>query len=137
MIRKVRHLVKVEEVQYDDETRTFLAICTYARGSRKQGKRIGRGQGSGHGGTATRGHKGEGARSGTHNSAWFEGGQMPLVRRVPKRGFHSPFRVEYQVVNLDDARRSSLAEGKIQGKAASRPRRSSPLGVARRRPTRP
>lgn len=81
-------------------TTSMLSKLTPAKGSRRRAKRIGRGQGSGHGGTATRGHKGEGARSGTHDRAWFEGGQMPLVRRVPKFGFHSPFRVEYQVVNL-------------------------------------
>lgn len=72
----------------------------FAKGSRKKVKRIARGQGSGHGGTSTRGHKGEGARSGTHFRPWFEGGQMPLIRRVPKFGFHSPFRVEFQIVNV-------------------------------------
>jgi large subunit ribosomal protein L15 len=93
----------------------ILSNLKYAKGSRKRVKRIGRGQGSGHGGTATRGHKGEGARSGTHNRPWFEGGQMPLVRRVPKFGFHSPFRVEYQAVNLADLARA-LASGKLQSK---------------------
>jgi large subunit ribosomal protein L15 len=92
-----------------------LSNLTYAKGSRKRVKRIARGQGSGHGGTATRGHKGEGARSGTHNRPWFEGGQMPLVRRVPKFGFHSPFRVEYQVVNLADLAKA-LTSGKLQSK---------------------
>ncbi len=87
----------------------ILSNLHYAKGSRKKVKRIGRGQGSGHGGTATRGHKGEGARSGTHYRPWFEGGQMPLIRRVPKFGFHSPFRVEYQVVNV--ARLEELASG--------------------------
>ncbi len=96
-------------------TKPVLSNLTYAKGSRKRVKRIGRGQGSGHGGTATRGHKGEGARSGTHNRPWFEGGQMPLIRRVPKFGFHSPFRVSYQVVNLDDLSKA-ITEGKIQGK---------------------
>ena len=69
-------------------------------------KRIGRGQGSGNGKTAGRGHKGAKSRSGFHYKRGFEGGQMPLHRRVPKRGFHNPFRVEYEVVNLDtiDAR---------------------------------
>ena len=92
-----------------------LSNLKFAKGSRKRVKRIGRGQGSGHGGTATRGHKGEGARSGTHNRPWFEGGQMPLVRRVPKFGFHSPFRVEYQVVNLDDLAKA-VGSGKLQSK---------------------
>ena len=64
-------------------------------------KRIGRGQGSGNGKTAGRGHKGAKSRSGFRFKRGFEGGQMPLHRRVPKRGFHNPFRVEYAVVNLD------------------------------------
>jgi large subunit ribosomal protein L15 len=64
-------------------------------------KRIGRGQGSGSGKTASRGHKGAKSRSGFKHKRGFEGGQMPLHRRVPKRGFHNPFRVEYAVVNLD------------------------------------
>jgi large subunit ribosomal protein L15 len=64
-------------------------------------KRIGRGQGSGSGKTASRGHKGAKSRSGFHFKRGFEGGQMPLHRRVPKRGFHNPFRVAYEVVNLD------------------------------------
>jgi large subunit ribosomal protein L15 len=72
-----------------------------ARGSRKQRKRIGRGEGSGTGKTAGRGHKGAKSRSGYKFKRGFEGGQMPLHRRVPKRGFHNPFRVEYEVVNID------------------------------------
>ena len=64
-------------------------------------KRIGRGQGSGQGKTAGRGHKGAKSRSGFKFKRGFEGGQMPLHRRVPKRGFHNPFRVEFAVVNLD------------------------------------
>lgn len=64
-------------------------------------KRVGRGQGSGNGKTAGRGHKGAQSRSGFKFKRGFEGGQMPLHRRVPKRGFHNPFRVEYEVVNLD------------------------------------
>ena len=64
-------------------------------------KRIGRGQGSGNGKTAGRGHKGAKSRSGFKFKRGFEGGQMPLHRRVPKRGFYNPFRVEYEVVNLD------------------------------------
>lgn len=84
-----------------------------AAGSRKKPKRIGRGQGSGHGKTATRGHKGAGSRSGTGYPAWFEGGQMPLVRRLPKRGFFSPFKKEFQIVNLDSLQKLS-AEGKFQ-----------------------
>jgi large subunit ribosomal protein L15 len=73
-----------------------------AEGSVKnQGKRIGRGQGSGKGGTATRGHKGAKSRSGYSKKIGFEGGQMPLQRRVPKFGFTNVNRVEYQGVNLD------------------------------------
>lgn len=71
-----------------------------ALGSVKQGKRIGRGPGSGHGKTATKGHKGQKARSGGSIKAGFEGGQMPLQRRVPKRGFTPLARVEYSLVNL-------------------------------------
>jgi large subunit ribosomal protein L15 len=72
-----------------------------AEGSVKNRKRIGRGTGSGRGGTSTRGHKGAGSRSGTSTKVGFEGGQMPLQRRVPKVGFKNPNRVEYVSVNLD------------------------------------
>jgi large subunit ribosomal protein L15 len=71
------------------------------RGMKHAKKRIGRGQGSGNGKTAGRGHKGAKSRSGYKFKRGFEGGQMPLHRRVPKRGFHNPFRVAYEVVNLD------------------------------------
>src|ERR687887_1578771 len=71
------------------------------RGAKHAKKRIGRGPGTGHGKTAGRGHKGAKSRSGFKFKRGFEGGQMPLHRRVPKRGFHNPFRVEYAVVNLD------------------------------------
>src|SRR5882757_8481178 len=71
------------------------------KGAKHAKKRIGRGQGSGNGKTAGRGHKGAKSRSGFKFKRGFEGGQMPLHRRVPKRGFHNPFRVEYDVVNLD------------------------------------
>src|SRR3970040_2934546 len=71
------------------------------KGAKHAKKRIGRGQGSGNGKTAGRGHKGAKSRSGFKFKRGFEGGQMPLHRRVPKRGFHNPFRVEYEVVNLD------------------------------------
>ena len=72
-----------------------------AKGSTKKRKRVGRGEGSGHGGTSTRGHKGAKSRSGYSSKIGFEGGQMPLQRRVPKFGFTSPNRVEYKGVNLD------------------------------------
>ena len=71
-----------------------------APGSTKKRKRLGRGPGSGNGKTAGRGHKGKGARSGGNTPLGYEGGQMPLQRRLPKRGFHNPFRVEYCVINL-------------------------------------
>ena len=71
------------------------------RGMKHAKKRIGRGQGSGNGKTAGRGHKGAKSRAGFKFKRGFEGGQMPLHRRVPKRGFHNEFRVEYAVVNLD------------------------------------
>lgn len=72
-----------------------------AKGSVKQNTRYGRGEGSGKGGTSTRGHKGAQSRSGYSRKAGFEGGQMPLQRRVPKRGFKNINRVEYRVFNLD------------------------------------
>jgi len=71
------------------------------RGAKHAKKRVGRGEGSGQGVTAGRGHKGAKSRSGFKHKRGFEGGQMPLHRRVPKRGFHNPFRTEYAVVNLD------------------------------------
>ena len=73
-----------------------------AKGAKKARKRIGRGPGSGTGKTAGKGHKGQKSRSGYSRRYGFEGGQMPLVRRIPKRGFYNIFRVEYQVVNLRD-----------------------------------
>jgi large subunit ribosomal protein L15 len=72
-----------------------------AKGAKHSKKRVGRGQGSGQGVQAGRGHKGAKSRSGFKHKRGFEGGQMPLHRRVPKRGFHNPFRIEYAVVNLD------------------------------------
>lgn len=73
-----------------------------APGARKKTKRVGRGPGSGSGKTASKGHKGQKARSGGVKGPGFEGGQMPLQRRLPKRGFHNLFRKEYAVVNLRD-----------------------------------
>ena len=71
-----------------------------AAGANKKRKRVGRGDGSGHGKTSCRGHKGQGARSGGNTKPGFEGGQMPLQRRLPKRGFRNPFKVDVAVVNL-------------------------------------
>ncbi len=96
-------------------------------GSNKKRKRVGRGEGSGHGKTSCRGHKGQGSRSGGGTRPGFEGGQMPLQRRLPKRGFHNPFRIHMAVVNLEqldvfpsgsDVSPEILAEkGLIRGKS--------------------
>jgi large subunit ribosomal protein L15 len=77
-----------------------LHDLTPARGAKKRRKRIGRGPGSGHGKTATKGHKGLLARSGGGKRPGFEGGQMPLIRRLPKFGFVNNFRTEYSIVNV-------------------------------------
>ena len=82
-----------------------LSNLKYAEGSRKNKKRIGRGEGSGRGGTATKGMNGQLSRSGASKKAWFEGGQMPLQRRVPKFGFTNIFKVPYQVVNVNALQR--------------------------------
>jgi large subunit ribosomal protein L15 len=71
------------------------------KGAKHSKKRVGRGHGTGQGTQAGRGHKGAKSRSGFKRKRGFEGGQMPLKRRVPKRGFHNPFRIEYAIVNLD------------------------------------
>jgi large subunit ribosomal protein L15 len=84
-----------------------------AKGSVKAGKRIGRGEGSGKGGTATRGHKGAKSRSGYSKKLGFEGGQMPLQRRVPKFGFKNINRKEYQGINLDTLQ-TLVDEGRIK-----------------------
>jgi len=81
-----------------------------AKGATHSRKRVGRGEGSGHGGTSTRGHKGAQSRSGYSRKIGFEGGQMPLHRRVPKFGFTNPNRVEYKGLNLDTLQ--SLVESK-------------------------
>lgn len=78
-----------------------LHNLTPAEGSVKNVKRIGRGQGSGHGGTSTKGHKGAKSRSGYKSKIGFEGGQMPIQRRLPKFGFKNINRVEYKGINLD------------------------------------
>jgi len=76
-----------------------------AAGAMKKRKRVGRGPGSGLGKTSGRGHKGSGARAGGNIPPGYEGGQMPLSRRLPKRGFHNPFREEYSVINLGSLER--------------------------------
>lgn len=87
-----------------------LSTLKPAEGSVKSSKRIGRGQGSGKGGTSTRGHKGAKSRSGYSKKIGFEGGQMPIQRRIPKFGFKNINRVEYAVINLSDLQK--LAETK-------------------------
>lgn len=81
-----------------------------AKGARKDRKRVGRGPGSGLGKTAGRGHKGQRSRSGPGIKPWMEGGQMPIQRRLPKRGFYNRFRTEYQVVNVADLEKCSPGE---------------------------
>ena len=87
-----------------------LSSLRPAKGSVKDTKRIGRGTGSGKGGTSTRGHKGAQSRSGYSSKRGFEGGQMPLQRRLPKFGFKNPFRIEYHGINLDTIQ--ALADSK-------------------------
>ena len=103
MIHKVRHLVEVDAAGV--ETRRMAANLEQsearAQGSKQARKRVGRGPGSGNGKTAGRGYKGAQSRSGYSYKRGFEGGQMPLHRRMPKRGFNNIFRKEYAVVNLD------------------------------------
>lgn len=106
-----------------------LHNLTPASGSTRNRKRVGRGQGSGHGGTSTRGHKGAKSRSGAKFRAWFEGGQMPIQRRLPKFGFKNPFRVAYNPINL--SRLSQLVEaGKIDVAVEITPATLMALGLA-------
>jgi len=88
----------------------YLNALTPAPGSKKNKKRLGRGQASGTGGTAGRGNKGAGSRAGAHRRFYFEGGQMPIYRRLPKRGFKNLFRENVQIVNLDNLARLQLPE---------------------------
>ena len=91
----------------------ILSNLKYAEGSRKSRKRVGRGPGSGHGKTATRGMNGQLSRSGAKKRAWFEGGQMPLSRRIPKFGFTNIFKVNYQVVNIQDLQKLVDSKEKV------------------------
>ncbi len=91
----------------------ILSNLKYAEGSKKNKKRVGRGPGSGHGKTASRGMNGQLSRSGAKKKAWFEGGQMPLQRRVPKFGFTNIFKVEFQVVNVQDLQKLADAKEKV------------------------
>jgi len=79
-----------------------LSTLSPPAGSRKRRKRVGRGEGSGHGGTSCKGHKGQKARSGGKTALGFEGGQMPLKRRLPKRGFTNIFKKQYAIINVAD-----------------------------------
>jgi large subunit ribosomal protein L15 len=90
---------------------TKLADLHHAKGAVRKNKRRGKGAATGIGGTAGRGHKGQKARSGGRVHPWFEGGQMPLQRRLPKRGFKNPGRTEYQVVSV--GRLSQLPAGTV------------------------
>lgn len=96
----------------DDEKKEHLGLENLSppEGSRQEPMRKGRGPGSGKGTTAGRGDKGQKARSGGQVPIWFEGGQMPLYRRLPKRGFRPPNRTEYQIVNLRDLDRVEADE---------------------------
>jgi len=91
----------------------ILSNLKYAEGSRKKKKRVGRGQGSGFGGTSTRGENGAKSRSGYKNRAWFEGGQMPLQRRVPKFGFKNINRVDFNTINVGDLQKL-IDSGKLK-----------------------
>jgi large subunit ribosomal protein L15 len=107
----------------DTGERVGLDTLRPPRGSTHESKRLGRGPGSGHGKTAGHGHKGQKARAGGHVRPGFEGGQMPLVRRVPKRGFTNPFKAPAQAVNLKalvafagrEVTAASLAEAGLVG----------------------
>ncbi len=80
----------------------FLSQLKPPVGAVKNKKRLGRGDASGHGGTSTKGHKGQKARAGGYHKVGFEGGQMPLARRLPKRGFHNLFKKQFTIINLSD-----------------------------------
>ena len=82
-----------------------LSNLKYVAGSRKNRKRVGRGEGSARGGTSTRGNNGQMSRSGAKRKVWFEGGQMPLQRRIPKFGFTNIFKVYYELVNVNTLQR--------------------------------
>ncbi len=103
--------VDVMRIDIRMEKQVTLSTLRPACGSVHSERRLGRGQGSGYGGTSTRGHKGAQARSGYSRKVGFEGGQMPLQRRLPKFGFKSPFKVVYRVLNLEDLDRVAEALG--------------------------
>jgi large subunit ribosomal protein L15 len=94
---------------------TMISLNTLkpAPGSKKNTKRLGRGQGSGQGCTAGKGNKGDGSRSGRKQKTYFEGGQTPMTRRIPKRGFHNPFSCEYQIVNIGELENADIQDKEI------------------------
>jgi len=94
-----------------------LSTLSPAPGATKNRKRLGRGPGSGQGKTAGRGHKGRGARSGGNTPPGYEGGQNPMQRRLPKRGFHNPFRQVFSVVNLGDLEKRFEAGATVDAEA--------------------
>ncbi len=94
-----------------------LSSLRPAPGAVKKRKRVGRGPGSGHGKTSARGHKGRGARSGGNTPPGYEGGQMPLQRRLPKFGFHNPFRREFSIVNIGQLEKHFEAGAVVDGEA--------------------
>ena len=109
-----------------------LSSIKYKDGSRKKSKRLGRGEGSGRGVTAGRGHKGYGSRGGAKKRAWFEGGQMPIQRRLPKFGFYNKNRVEYQVVNvgqLEKVARETEINNKVLLKARLIRKKDQPVKI--------
>jgi large subunit ribosomal protein L15 len=99
------------------------------KGATSKKKRLGIGPGSGTGKTAGKGHKGQKSRSGAKHRAWFEGGQMPLQQRLPKVGFNNPFRVIYQIVNLDD-----LAGKELSGEITPEVLKSAGLIASTKKP---
>lgn len=105
----------------------ILSNLKFAKGSKKNRKRVGRGEGSGHGGQSTRGMNGQKSRSGAKHKAWFEGGQMPLQRRVPKFGFTNIFKIEYQLINLNALQR--LADERKLGDSVLNPAELKKLGL--------
>ena len=101
------------------EKKITLSNLKPAAGSHRNRKRIGRGPGSGHGKTSTKGNKGHKARTGGSTNPGFEGGQMPMFRRLPKRGFTNPFKVTSQTVNLRDLGKLGDTELKVRFLTAS------------------
>ena len=101
---------KAEAAPAQQQRQLTLSSLSPAEGSTQSRKRVGRGPGSGLGKTSGKGNKGHKARTGGSTNPGFEGGQMPMYRRLPKRGFTNPFRVEAQVVNLVDLKKVSAAE---------------------------